>query len=89
LYLIHWPLPSRDTYIDTYKAFEKLHADAPPGAGTFHRSPMPVPRKGERRPAAGRRRTGHPSGCPHAGQGMSSTGTRSRVPACLAASISQ
>ncbi|UXY40272.1 aldo/keto reductase [Streptomyces albidocamelliae] len=27
LYLIHWPLPSRDTYVDTYKAFEKLHAD--------------------------------------------------------------
>ncbi|MFI9819709.1 aldo/keto reductase [Streptomyces sp. NPDC052013] len=27
LYLIHWPLPARDTYVDTYKAFEKLHAD--------------------------------------------------------------
>ncbi|MDN3258541.1 aldo/keto reductase [Streptomyces sp. CSDS2] len=27
LYLIHWPLPSRDTYVDTYKAFEKLYAD--------------------------------------------------------------
>ncbi len=27
LYLIHWPLPSRGTYIDTYKALEKLHAD--------------------------------------------------------------
>lgn len=27
LYLIHWPLPSRDTYVDTYKAFEKLHGD--------------------------------------------------------------
>jgi len=27
LYLIHWPLPSRDTYVDTYRAFEKLHAD--------------------------------------------------------------
>ncbi|MER6471615.1 aldo/keto reductase [Streptomyces collinus] len=27
LYLIHWPLPSRDLYIDTYKAFEKLYAD--------------------------------------------------------------
>ncbi|MEU5361941.1 aldo/keto reductase [Streptomyces sp. NPDC005925] len=27
LYLIHWPLPSRDRYVDTYKAFEKLHAD--------------------------------------------------------------
>ncbi|MEV8592852.1 aldo/keto reductase [Streptomyces sp. NPDC052012] len=27
LYLIHWPLPARDTYVDTYRAFEKLHAD--------------------------------------------------------------
>jgi diketogulonate reductase-like aldo/keto reductase len=27
LYLIHWPLPSRDKYVDTYRAFEKLHAD--------------------------------------------------------------
>lgn len=27
LYLIHWPAPSRDQYVDTYKAFEKLHAD--------------------------------------------------------------
>ncbi|MFD9206285.1 aldo/keto reductase [Streptomyces sioyaensis] len=27
LYLIHWPLPSRDTYVDTYKALEKIHAD--------------------------------------------------------------
>ncbi|MGW4751842.1 aldo/keto reductase [Streptomyces chartreusis] len=27
LYLIHWPAPSRDSYVDTYKAFEKLHAD--------------------------------------------------------------
>ncbi|MBX7554011.1 aldo/keto reductase [Streptomyces sp. tea 10] len=27
LYLIHWPLPSRDTYIDTYRALEKLYAD--------------------------------------------------------------
>ncbi|MFD0437788.1 aldo/keto reductase [Streptomyces chartreusis] len=27
LYLIHWPAPSRDKYVDTYKAFEKLHAD--------------------------------------------------------------
>ncbi|MCM2579925.1 aldo/keto reductase [Streptomyces sp. MTZ3.1] len=24
LYLIHWPLPSRDAYIDTWKAFEKI-----------------------------------------------------------------
>lgn len=27
LYLIHWPMPSRDTYVDTYKAFEKLLSD--------------------------------------------------------------
>ncbi|OIK07878.1 aldo/keto reductase [Streptomyces monashensis] len=27
LYLIHWPLPSRDTYVDTYRALEKLYAD--------------------------------------------------------------
>ncbi|TLS41117.1 aldo/keto reductase [Streptomyces montanus] len=27
LYLIHWPLPAKDTYVDTYKAFEKLLAD--------------------------------------------------------------
>ncbi|MEV0238928.1 aldo/keto reductase [Streptomyces sp. NPDC050674] len=27
LYLIHWPTPERDLYVDTYKAFEKLHAD--------------------------------------------------------------
>ncbi|MEW2624407.1 aldo/keto reductase [Streptomyces sp. NPDC048106] len=27
LYLIHWPLPARDTYVATYKALEKLHAD--------------------------------------------------------------
>ncbi len=27
LYLIHWPTPARDRYVDTYKAFEKLHAD--------------------------------------------------------------
>ncbi|MFF9281377.1 aldo/keto reductase [Streptomyces griseosporeus] len=27
LYLIHWPLPGRGRYVDTYKAFEKLHAD--------------------------------------------------------------
>ncbi|MDX3187868.1 aldo/keto reductase [Streptomyces sp. MN03-5084-2B] len=27
LYLIHWPTPARDKYLDTWKAFEKLHAD--------------------------------------------------------------
>lgn len=27
LYLIHWPIPARDLYIDTWKAFEKLYAE--------------------------------------------------------------
>nr|WBO82590.1 aldo/keto reductase [Streptomyces sp. SBE_14.2] len=27
LYLIHWPLPARDKYVDSYKAFEKLLSD--------------------------------------------------------------
>ncbi|GAA3008106.1 aldo/keto reductase [Streptomyces fulvorobeus] len=27
LYLIHWPLPAKDTYVDTYKALEKIYAD--------------------------------------------------------------
>ncbi len=27
LYLIHWPLPSREKYLDTWRAFEKIHAD--------------------------------------------------------------
>ncbi|MFJ1748112.1 aldo/keto reductase [Streptomyces sp. NPDC088116] len=27
LYLIHWPMPEVDTYVDTYKAFEKILAD--------------------------------------------------------------
>ncbi|MER5475714.1 aldo/keto reductase [Streptomyces sp. NPDC002734] len=27
LYLIHWPLPKRGTFVETYKAFEKLHAE--------------------------------------------------------------
>ncbi|MEU8976070.1 aldo/keto reductase [Streptomyces monashensis] len=27
LYLIHWPLPSRDAYVDTYRALEQLYAD--------------------------------------------------------------
>lgn len=32
LYLIHWPLPSRDAYVDTWRAFEKLYADGRVGA---------------------------------------------------------
>ncbi|CAL9608321.1 aldo/keto reductase [Streptomyces sp. enrichment culture] len=27
LYLIHWPAPARDAYVDTYRAFEKILAD--------------------------------------------------------------
>ncbi|MFJ3336934.1 aldo/keto reductase [Streptomyces sp. NPDC086766] len=27
LYLIHWPVPAKDAYVDTYKALEKLLAD--------------------------------------------------------------
>ncbi|NEC91550.1 aldo/keto reductase [Streptomyces sp. SID12501] len=27
LYLIHWPQPAKGTFVDTYKAFEKLYAD--------------------------------------------------------------
>ncbi|UDY22766.1 aldo/keto reductase [Nocardioides sp. Kera G14] len=27
LYLIHWPTPERDLYVETWKAFEKLYAD--------------------------------------------------------------
>ncbi|MFF8369420.1 aldo/keto reductase [Streptomyces lydicus] len=27
LYLIHWPLPSQDNYVATYKAFEKIQAE--------------------------------------------------------------
>lgn len=27
LYLIHWPVPSADRYVDTFKAFQKIKAD--------------------------------------------------------------
>ncbi|GAA2431793.1 aldo/keto reductase [Streptomyces macrosporus] len=27
LYLIHWPVPEKDAYVDTYRAFEKILAD--------------------------------------------------------------
>ncbi|MGC5360425.1 aldo/keto reductase [Streptomyces sp. DT24] len=27
LYLIHWPAPAKDAYVETYKALEKLYAD--------------------------------------------------------------
>lgn len=27
LYLIHWPVPAKDAYVDAYRAFEKIYAD--------------------------------------------------------------
>ncbi|MDJ0462759.1 aldo/keto reductase [Streptomyces sp. H27-C3] len=39
LYLIHWPAPSQDKYVDTYKAFEEIHADGRAkaiGVSNFH-----------------------------------------------------
>ncbi|MFE4870050.1 aldo/keto reductase [Streptomyces sp. NPDC056682] len=27
LYLIHWPVPAKDAYVDTYRAFEKIYTD--------------------------------------------------------------
>ena len=27
LYLVHWPKPSLDRYVETWRAFERLHAD--------------------------------------------------------------
>ncbi|WP_432498319.1 aldo/keto reductase [Kineococcus gypseus] len=27
LYLIHWPVPAADAYVDTYEAFERIHAE--------------------------------------------------------------
>ncbi|MBM7775431.1 diketogulonate reductase-like aldo/keto reductase [Actinokineospora baliensis] len=39
LYLIHWPTPSRDTYVDTWRAFEKIRADGRArsiGVSNFH-----------------------------------------------------
>lgn len=27
LYLIHWPVPEQDKYVDTFKAFEKIHSE--------------------------------------------------------------
>lgn len=27
LYLIHWPVPSKDRYVETYRALERIHAD--------------------------------------------------------------
>ncbi|MFF7033520.1 MULTISPECIES: aldo/keto reductase [Streptomyces] len=39
LYLIHWPVPVKDAYTDTYKAFEKILADGRAkaiGVSNFH-----------------------------------------------------
>lgn len=39
LYLVHWPTPERDLYVDTYKALEKLYADGRVrsiGVSNFH-----------------------------------------------------
>ncbi|MFJ3905362.1 aldo/keto reductase [Streptomyces sp. NPDC090025] len=39
LYLIHWPLPAKDTYVDTYRALEKILADGKAraiGVSNFH-----------------------------------------------------
>ncbi|SES19773.1 aldo/keto reductase [Actinokineospora terrae] len=39
LYLIHWPTPSRDAYVDTWRAFEKIRADGRArsiGVSNFH-----------------------------------------------------
>jgi 2,5-diketo-D-gluconate reductase A len=33
LYLIHWPIPARDLYMDTWRAFERIHAEG--GARTI------------------------------------------------------
>lgn len=40
LYLIHWPTPKRDAYVDTWRAFEKIRADGRArsiGVSNFHR----------------------------------------------------
>ncbi|MFE6774493.1 aldo/keto reductase [Streptomyces sp. NPDC057702] len=39
LYLIHWPAPAKDAYVDTYKALEKIHAEGRAkaiGVSNFH-----------------------------------------------------
>lgn len=39
LYLIHWPVPSRDLYVDTWRALERLHAEGRArsiGVSNFH-----------------------------------------------------
>ncbi|MFF2697445.1 aldo/keto reductase [Streptomyces cyaneofuscatus] len=39
LYLIHWPVPAKNAYTDTYRAFEKIYADGRAkaiGVSNFH-----------------------------------------------------
>ncbi|MBV2364659.1 aldo/keto reductase [Streptomonospora nanhaiensis] len=39
LYLIHWPMPARDTYVDSWKAMERLYAEGRVraiGVSNFH-----------------------------------------------------
>ncbi|MGA5468023.1 aldo/keto reductase [Streptomyces arboris] len=39
LYLVHWPVPAKDAYTDTYRAFEKIYADGRAkaiGVSNFH-----------------------------------------------------
>ena len=35
LYLVHWPIPSRDRYVDTYRALERLRQAALAGDNLF------------------------------------------------------
>ncbi|HVW48595.1 MAG TPA: aldo/keto reductase [Solirubrobacterales bacterium] len=41
LYLIHWPVPARDLYLDTWRAFERIHAEG--GARTIGVSNFRIP----------------------------------------------
>lgn len=41
LYLIHWPVPARDLYLDTWRAFERIHAEG--GARSIGVSNFRVP----------------------------------------------
>jgi 2,5-diketo-D-gluconate reductase A len=39
LYLIHWPVPAQDRYVETWKAFEKIHSEGRAkaiGVSNFH-----------------------------------------------------
>ncbi len=41
LYLIHWPVPGRDLFLDTWRAFERIHAEG--GARTIGVSNFRIP----------------------------------------------